>query len=158
MTEELASGRLSPERNESIFRNDILLDYLPEAMRRVDRPRLILLGGQPGAGKTAVLIASHAELEQSGSTIRIVGDDLRRYLPRFLAFQRQDPETASQFTQGDAGRWTEKLMAAAEARQVNVVFETTMRTPENVARVIGIARDAGYDVEARAVAVNPRLS
>lgn len=67
--EKLASRPLSPERNDSIFRNDILPDYLPEAMRRVDRPRLILLGGQPGAGKMAVLIASHAELEQSGPTM-----------------------------------------------------------------------------------------
>lgn len=157
MAEEV-SGPLSPERNESIFRNDILPDYLPEAMGATGRPRLILLGGQPGAGKTAVLIASHAELEQSGSTVRIVGDDLRSYHPQFLAFQRQDPETASQFTQADAGRWSEKLLIAATGRQVNIVFETTMRTPENVARVIGMARRAGYEVEARAVAVNPRLS
>jgi ABC-type ATPase involved in cell division len=100
MAEALVSAPLSRETNESIFRNDILPDYLPETMRRVDRPRLILLGGQPGAGKTAVLIASHTELEQSSSTIRIVGDDLRSYHPRFLAFQRQDPETASQLTRG----------------------------------------------------------
>lgn len=158
MVEETVSGLLSLAKNESIFRNDIVQDYLPDAMRSAGRPRLILLGGQPGAGKTAVLIASHAELEQTGSTIRIVGDDLRSYHPQFLAFQRQDPETASQFTQGDAGRWTEKLLAAAVARQVNIVFETTMRTPENVARVIGVAHEAGYDVEVRAVAVNPRLS
>lgn len=158
MAEETVSGLLSLAKNESIFRNDIVPDYLPEATRPAERPRLILLGGQPGAGKTAVLIASHAELEQSGSTIRIVGDDLRSYHPQFPVFQRQDPETASQFTQGDAGRWTEKLLAAATERQVNVVFETTMRTPENVARVIGVAREAGYDIEVRAVAVNPRLS
>lgn len=158
MAEDQASGPLSPERNESIFRNDILPDYLPETIRPAGRPRMILLGGQPGAGKTAVLIASQTELEQSGPTIRIVGDDLRSYHPQFRAFQKQDPETASQFTQADAGRWTEKLLAAAAERQVNIVFETTMRTPENVARVIGMARAAGYEVEARAVAVNPRLS
>jgi predicted ABC-type ATPase len=155
---EATTGALSPEKNESIFRNDILPDYLPETMHAVQRPRLILLGGQPGAGKTAVLIASHGELTRSGATIRIVGDDLRSYHPQFLAFQRRDPETASQFTQMDAGRWTEKLLAAACARKVNTVFETSMRTPENVARVIGVARDAGYQVEIRAVAVNPRLS
>lgn len=158
MAEDQESGPLSLERNESIFRNDILPDYLPDGIGRARRPRLILLGGQPGAGKTAVLIASHAELDRSGPTIRIVGDDLRSYHPNFLAFQRQDPETASQFTQADAGRWTEQLLAAATARNINIVFETTMRTPENVARVVGIARAAGYDVEARAVAVNPRLS
>jgi predicted kinase len=158
MAEDQTSGPLSPERNESIFRNDVLPDYLPATVTPAERPRLILLGGQPGAGKTAVLIASHSELEHTGSTIRIVGDDLRTYHPQFLSFQRQDPETASQFTQADAGRWTEKLLAAAAERKVNIVFETTMRTPENVARVIGMAREAGYDVEARAVAVNPRLS
>lgn len=157
MAEE-ASGLLSPERNESIFRTDILRDYLPDDIGRVERPCLILLGGQPGAGKTAVLTASQAELARSGPTIRIVGDDLRSYHPQFLAFQQQDPETASRHTQMDAGRWTEKLLAAATVRQVNVVFETTMRTPENVARVVATARDAGYAVEVRAVAVNPRLS
>lgn len=155
---ENISGSLSPERNESIFQKDILRDYLPEGVGKAEHPRLILLGGQPGAGKTAVLTASHQELAQSGPTIRIVGDDLRSYHPQFLAFQRQDPETASQFTQGDAGRWTEKLMAAAAERQVNIVFETTMRTPENVARVIGVARDAGYAVEVRAIAVHPHVS
>lgn len=158
MAEDQEAGPLSLERNESIFRNDILPDYLPDGVGRAGQPRLILLGGQPGAGKTAVLIASHAELDRSGPTIRIVGDDLRSYHPNFLVFQRQDPESASQFTQADAGRWTEKLLAAATERNVNIVFETTMRTPENVARVVGIARAAGYDVEARAVAVNPRLS
>ncbi|TFE92620.1 zeta toxin, partial [Shinella sumterensis] len=158
MAEDQASGPLSLARNENIFRNDILPDYLPETMRPVARPRMILLGGQPGAGKTAVLVASHAELDQSGPTIRIVGDDLRSYHPQFRAFQKQDPETASQFTQADAGRWTEKLLAAAAERKVNIVFETTMRTPENVARVIVMARATGYEVEARAVAVNPRLS
>lgn len=155
---EAASALLSPERNESIFLNDILPDYLQAAMRDVDRPRLILLGRQPGAGNTAVLIASHSELQQSGSTIRIVGDDLRSYHPQFLAFQRQDPEAASQFTQLDAGRWAEQLLAAAAKRHVNIVFETTTRTPENVARVVGVVRDAGYDVEARAITVNPRVS
>jgi predicted ATP-dependent serine protease len=138
MAEE-GSGQLSPARNESIFRTDILRDYLPDNMGRAERPRLILLGGQPGAGKAAVLAASQKELAQSGPTIRIVGDDLRSYHPEFLAFQRQDPETASRFTQMDAGRWTEKLLAAATERQVNVVFETTMRTPENVARVTQLA-------------------
>jgi hypothetical protein len=54
---EAASGLLSPARNESIFRNDILHDYLPDNMGRAERPRLILLDGQPGAGKTAVLTA-----------------------------------------------------------------------------------------------------
>lgn len=158
MADDQASGPLSPERNASIFRNDILPDYLLETMRQAERPRMILLGGQPGAGKTAVLIASHAELDQAGPTIRIVGDDLRSYHPQFRAFQQQDPESASQFTQLDAGRWTEKLLAAAVDRKANIVFETTMRTPENVARVIGVARAGGYDIEARAVAVNPRLS
>jgi hypothetical protein len=147
MAEE-GSGLLSPARNESIFRTDILHDYLPDNMGRAERPCLILLGGQPGAGKTAVLAASQNELARSGPTIRIVGDDLRSYHPEFLAFQRQDPETASRYTQMDAGLWTEKLLAAATERQVNVVLETTMRTPENVA----------YAVEVRAVAVNPRLS
>lgn len=153
-----STGLLSPERNEHIFRSDIVRDYLPDDLAPVARPRLILLGGPPGSGKTAVLTASHAELRREGAAIRIVGDDLRSYHPQFLALQKADPETASRHTQMDAGIWTEKLLAAATERGASVVFETTMRRPENVERVIRTARDAGYEVEVRAVAVNPCVS
>jgi hypothetical protein len=88
--EELTSGPLSLPRNESIFRNDILPGCLPEATRQAEPPRLILLG-QLGAGKTAVLIASHAEREQAGSTIRIVGNNLRSYPPTIPGVAAKGP-------------------------------------------------------------------
>lgn len=65
--EAQASGSLSPERNERVFRNDILPDHMPTTMTPAERPRLMLLGGQPDASKTAVLNATHAELEHSRS-------------------------------------------------------------------------------------------
>lgn len=159
MADEAVISRLSEAQNEHIFRTEILPDYLPDDIGTADRPpTLIVLGGQPGPGKTAVLTASHTELEQTGPTIRIVGDDLRSYHPGFVAHQKADPATASRFTQVDAGIWSEKLLAVATERGVHVVFETTMRTPDNVAKVMTAGRTAGYRVEARVLAVSPRIS
>lgn len=159
MADEAVIGRLSEVQNEHIFRTEILPDYLPDDIGMVDRPStLIVLGGQPGSGKTAVLTASQTELEQTGPTIRIVGDDLRSYHPGFVAHQKADPATASRFTQADAGIWSEKLLTAATERVVHVVFETTMRTPDNVEKIMTAGRSAGYRVEARVLAVSPRIS
>lgn len=158
MADRSDQGRLSDAENERIFRSEILPDYLPPETGRAEHPLLVFLGGQPGAGKTALLTSSQTELEKQGPTIRIVGDDLRAYHPAFSSLQAADAETASRQTQIDAGRWTEKLLAAATERGVHVVFETTMRTPDNVTRVVEMAKDEGYRVEARVVAVNPRVS
>ncbi|TCM51105.1 zeta toxin [Rhizobium sp. PP-F2F-G48] len=158
MPEPRETHILTPAENERIFRADIAPDYLPGNLARAERPTLIVLGGQPGAGKTAILTSSQRELAETGPAVRIVGDDLRAYHPSFAVLQRRDAETASQFTQADAGRWTEKLLAEALKAQVHVVFETTMRTPEAVANIMKLGREAGYCVEARAVAVHPRVS
>jgi len=158
MADEAARGRLSEAQNEHIFRTEILPDYLPDDIGKADRPTLIVLGGQPGSGKTALLTASLTELEQTGPAIRVVGDDLRSYHPGFVAHQNADPMTASRFTQVDAGIWSEKLLTAATERGVHVVFETTMRTPDNVEKVMAAGRSAGYRIEARVLAVSPRVS
>lgn len=158
MADEAAVGRLSEAQNEHIFRTEILPDYLPDDIRKADRPTLIVLGGQPGSGKTALLTASLTELEQTGPAIRVVGDDLRAYHPGFVAHQNADPVTASRFTQADAGIWSEKLLTAATERGVHVVFETTMRAPDNVENVMRAGRSAGYRIEARVLAVSPRVS
>ncbi|MFU0507304.1 zeta toxin family protein [Pseudaminobacter sp. NGMCC 1.201702] len=158
MADEATLGRLSEAQNEHIFRTEILPDYLPDDIGKADRPTLIVLGGQPGSGKTVLLTASHAELEQTGPVIRVVGDDLRSSHPGFVAHQNADPMTASRFTQADAGIWSEKLLTAATGRGVHVVFETTMRTPDNVEKVMAAGRSAGYRIEARVLAVSPRVS
>lgn len=158
MADEASIGRLSADQNEHVFRTEILPDYLPDDMGKADHPILIVLGGQPGSGKTALLTASHTELEQTGPAIRIVGDDLWSYHPGFVAHQNADPMTASRFTQADAGIWSEKLLAAATERGVHIVFETTMRTPDNVEKVMTAGRSAGYRTEARVLAVSPRVS
>lgn len=158
MADEAAVGRLSEAQNERIFRAEILPDYVPDDIGKADRPTLIVLGGQPGSGKTAQLTTSLTELEQSGPAIRVVGDDLRSYHPGFIAHQNTDPMTASRITQSDAGIWSEKLLTAATERGVHVVFETTMRTPDNVEKVMKAGRSAGYRIEARVLAVSPRVS
>lgn len=56
MAEELVSGPLSPERNESIFRDDILPDYLPEAVRLAGRSQLIPLAGQRALARRRFLL------------------------------------------------------------------------------------------------------
>jgi hypothetical protein len=158
MADEASIGRLSEAQNEHIFRTEILPDYLPDDIGKADRPTLIVLGGQPGSGKTALLTASLMELEQSGPPIRVVGDDLRSYHPGFVAHQNADPMTAQHFTQADAAIWSEKLFTAATERGVHVMFETTMLTPENVEKVMTAGRSADYRIEARVLAVSPRVS
>ena len=149
---------MSEAQNERIFQAEILPDYLPNDIGKARQPALIVLGGQPGSGKTMLLTASHRELEQSGPTIRIAGDDLRSYHPGFLAHQRAHSATASRFAEADAGIWTEKLFAAAAERGVHIVFETTTRTPNSAVRIMMEGRAAGYRIEARVLAVSSRVS
>lgn len=158
MTDETKPGQLSEARNERIFRTEILPDYLPDDIGNAERPTLIVLGGQPGSGKTAVLTAVHAELEQSDPVIRIVGDDLRSYHPDYITAQTTDPMGASRLTRSDADIWSEKLLTAATERGVDVVFETTMQGPDHVQHIITIGRGANYRIEAHVLAINARVS
>ncbi len=154
----MTRGRLSQAESQRIFAEDILPTYLPNNLQRLDQPTAVLLGGQPGSGKTLLLTMAESAMRTEGSTIRIVGDDLRAYVPGYARHQRQDPEAAARATGPDAGRWVEMLIAAARDRRVNVIVEGTMREPETVRRTAETFRSAGYRVEAWALAVNERIS
>lgn len=158
MADDPETGLLPETQNERIFRTEILPDYLPAEIGKADHPTLVVIGSQPGSGASALLESGHAELAQSGPIIRISSGDLRAYHPDFIAHQATDPGTAAHFAQGDAGIWTEKLLAAATKRGVHVVLETTMQAPEAVERIMTTGRDANYRIEAQVLAVNPRVS
>jgi predicted ABC-type ATPase len=149
---------LDENRHQRIFRDYILPEYIPDTLVSSPKPTAIILGGQPGSGKTALLIPAEEELNAIGSTVVINGDDLRQYHPQYRPLQAIDPENAAQLTNLDSGKWVEKLIDEGIRCRVNLVIESTMRSHEVFARTSAKLREAGYTVEARAIAVDPRAS
>lgn len=148
--------RLAPDKHRAIYEDRIAPLIFARAVA-VEQPTAIVLGGQPGAGKSAALAMAHAEFARGG-LVEIVGDDLRAFHPRYSALQRQDDRTAAFFTDRDSGRWIEMAIADAAKRRCNVAVEGTMRLPDKVAETLTRFRENGYVTDARALAVNPELS
>lgn len=149
--------RLSPDEHERIFREEIVPE-LTAGLRGADRPAAVVLGGQPGAGKSAMQSVAEKGFDSRGGALAIVGDDLRAYHPEYRALLRENDKTAAYNTDRDSGHWVEKLIAYAKEQRFNLVIEGTMRVPEKVAQTLTDLRGAGYTVEARVIAVNERLS
>ncbi len=148
---------LPEDRHEHIFQRRVLPSLLPVSGSG-GVPIAVILGGQPGAGKTRLLNDASSELQAIGATVVINGDNLRSFHPAYARLQETDPLNAARYTDHDSGRWVEKLIAAAQERRVNLVIESTMRRPDVFIRTGGELRSAGYQIEARALAVPERLS
>jgi len=149
--------RLDPAKHRAIYGKRIAPMIFAGAVA-VERPTAIVLGGQPGAGKSAVLAMAHAGFTDRGGLVEIVGDDLRAFHPRYSELQRRDDRTAAFFTDRDSGAWIEMAIADAARRRCNVAVEGTMRVPDKVAETLMRFRDNGYATDAIALAVNPELS
>jgi hypothetical protein len=118
----------------------------------------VIFGGQPGAGKSVAVANAVQELRGQGGCAQIIGDDLRGYHPQYQPLMAQDDKTAAFYTDRDTARWIEMSIDEAKARRVNLVIEGTMRDPDQVAATLKSLRAAGYTIDARALAVNPRFS
>ncbi|WP_236621836.1 zeta toxin family protein, partial [Luteimonas huabeiensis] len=93
-----------------------------------EKPRAILLGGQPGSGKGS--LAGIAEAELNLDAVKIDPDALRDYHPRVNEFRRTHPYTWSGLTHADAGQWADELRNAAVAGRKNIIFDTTLSNGE----------------------------
>jgi predicted ABC-type ATPase len=149
---------LSDEEHETIFRREIVRNYLSDVTSLPEHPVAIILGGQPGAGKSGLLHLATERLLGQGNTVVINGDDFRSYHPDYQRLQMTDPLNAARYTDHDSGRWVEKTIRAAMEERVNLVIESTMRRAEVFEFTATTLREAGYRVEAHALAVPERLS
>lgn len=123
-----------------------------------ERPTAAIFGGQPGAGKSAVVDYAVQQLKARGGAVQIIGDDLRAFHPAYAKLMAKDDTTAAFYTDRDTGRWVEKAIEHATTTRYNVVIEGTMRDAGKVAQTMQMFRAAGYEVDARVLAVNDKLS
>ncbi len=152
-----AACRLSDSENQRIFDTEIKPDLFTSVEASV-RPVAVIFGGQPGSGKSAALDRAADDLAQRGGAVQIIGDDLRIYHPDNGRLMREDDKLAAFYTGPDSGRWVEKAIAYAKEQRLNIIIEGTMRDSNVVAVTMTGLREAGYEIDARALAVPFRLS
>lgn len=149
--------RLTEDEHQAIFERRIKPELFADA-KPVDRPVAVIFGGQPGAGKSAAVDDAVRSMGSRGGSVQVIGDDLRPFHPKYAALIQSDDKTAAFYTDKDSGRWVEKSIAYAKEHRLNLVIEGTMRNPAVVANTMLDLRKAGYEIDARALAVNERLS
>jgi predicted ABC-type ATPase/soluble cytochrome b562 len=149
--------RLTEAQHQAIFDKRIK-PQLFKGVEPSDKPVAVIFGGQPGAGKSAAVDAAVQELSTRGRAAQIIGDDLRAYHPKYDRLLDKDDKTAAFYTDRDTARWVEKAIDYAKQNRLSVVIEGTMRDQAKVAQTMQTFRGAGYDVDARVLAVNEKLS
>ncbi len=119
-------------------------------------PLLILVGAQPGAGKTR---AGEAAIREAGGDVAdIIGDDLRAFHPQYRRLVHDAPAIMPAATQQASSAWVEKAIDYAAEHRRSVLVEGTFRRPEVTLGTARQFKDAGFRVEAVVVAVAPEVS
>lgn len=116
---------LTPDAHREIYETQIrpaLIRGTPQA-----RPRVTILGGQPGSGKTRALDALPAGSRPDG--IVIASDRLRQYHPLWPELLRRDDTTAGFYTSHDARAWVAGAISDAIAGRLNVMLDTASDDP-----------------------------
>ncbi len=121
----------------------------------VGEPLLVLLGGQPAAGKTraqAAIRAAHPEL------VSITGDDLRAYHPGYGDLAVNDPLGMPAATAPTSAGLIRLALDYAIQHRYPVLLEGTFRDPAMVTGTAARFAAAGYRVEVVAVATPAPVS
>lgn len=152
--------KLTEASQRRIFETKILPNFIAEEQGASlpSEREAVILGGQPGAGKTGLLHQAQKQLEQRGATWVINGDDFYAYHPKYSQLQKEHGTEAPRMVKDDARAWATMTFDAARERGVNIVLESTMRQPDSVVEQLKELRQSGYAVQARVLAVKEQES
>lgn len=143
------------EREFESAKKSIISDYYRN-IKQQELPYAAILGGQPGAGKTAL----HELIENKcNSKVAIInGDEYRKYHPNFNKLQSIYGDESVKYTQKFAGEMTEALINELSNKKYNIVVEGTLRTADVPLKTCDLLKSKGYEVELIVMAVKPDIS
>jgi len=152
--------KLTPEQSRHLFQEEILPALLEDTpgLQPSDKPTMVVVGGQPGAGKSTSIGHIEAELASRGGVLQANVDALREFHPEYDELMEASDKTASNHTYADAKRWAGMVEDHAKAHRYNVMIESLMASPDGMKPWFDDYRQRGYTTEVRVVAVNERSS
>lgn len=135
----------------SRFFNRLAASLLP-----AEDPCAVLLGGQPGAGKTTLARTLFDQFH--GNVLVISGDDFRSFHPNHVQLVEKYGKDATPAASAFSGAVVEQLIDRASDAKLNLIVEGTLRTTEVPVTTCRILKERGYTVSLSCMAVRPEIS
>lgn len=152
--DRLSLSAFSEDDAASVVETETALAF--SRFHRQERPRAMLLAGQPGAGKTR--LSSLAVSLMDGDAAFINADDYRRYHPSYRALYARYGSDYVTLTGAFSGAVTERLIQRLSDGRLNLVVEGTGRTVDVPRRTAELLTAKGYVVELGVIAARPEVS
>ncbi|MEW1699291.1 MULTISPECIES: zeta toxin family protein [unclassified Streptomyces] len=139
----------------------VLAGHLPGWARGAavqERPVVVFVAGQPGAGKTAVADLVQGALARRGGAVRVCRDLYKEAHPGYTSAVAADVRTAGAAVRPDTSGWQAGVERHVRARGFDAVVESALADPEDFRMSAAAYRAAGHRVEVVAVATAEAFS
>jgi hypothetical protein len=141
---------------EKLKEQSIAFEIELYGIKPVDTPRLIIVGGQPGAGKSD--LQKFGELELASNVVVLSTDVLRSYHPHEREIKKNYPDYYHILTVDLARILLINLENYAIAHKLNVILESTLGNSEVMLQKINKYRKHDYQIDLKVIAVNELIS
>ncbi len=121
-----------------------------------NNPTVIIIGAQPGAGKSEV--QKIAEKEYKNKLVICNADNFRRYHPRALELNREMPKEYPELTSNFAHEVNRGLQRHCLENNKSYILETTFRDADFINSSIKTYKESGFEVDIKVLAVQGNIS
>ena len=143
----------SSEQYERAYQK--IKNRVTDEISSVQNPTAIVLGGQPGAGKSSLY--KEADIRFSKNIAHIDIDKFREYHPDAAELNKV-PETYGQNTNEFAGAVVDRLIDELGEKRFNMIIESSMKSPNAAFQNYDLLNPRGYKLEAQVMATPKEIS
>jgi len=145
---------LNDKQNEAIGK--IIIENFTAGVTPVESPVAIILGGQPGSGKSELI--TQAQALTGKNAVICNADDYRDYHPKSDEIKAKYEEFYPDLTVKYSQPWNNLLKGYCEENRLNFILETTFSSGQAMNNTIRELKAKGYAVYLMVLSVNKRLS
>lgn len=142
------------------FDVNIANQMLEEARQRVNFDKflpsedkhLIILGGQPAAGKSSII--EELKTQYNNNIVTLNGDEFKPLYPNYPQLAKDNPDQTSKMVQPYSNYVVDNLKQEAIDMGLNTLIEGTMRTSKAPLETVEMFTNHGYTAEAFVISSN----
>lgn len=144
------------ELSEDVFERhaDRIFNFLAMNVQKPEYPKLVMVGGQAGSGKTGLVAKKNSELE--GGAIIIDQDEIRASFPEELYKQivkDYDDREEYLILKPFVLKMRQALVDRAKSKGYNVIMESALQVVDTFVPQIQSFKNAGYSAELAVISV-----